>query len=260
MSLNLSQLYVRYPEPRDAAEVLLDYHQKRAPETSFVVTSTGSPWLSICSADNGAPPEIGPLLSRALEAQAVWYGLAGHTLAYRVLRWHLGRETERLLEPAEIFSPEGASILPAYRDVEDELYRRLRDLGIPAEYVYLFVEEVGVSGGDPGTPDAATVRRGGIETFRHRVPRRGEDRARTLYDLYKEGEQAVYENLRLHGAFEEARARQLFKTLEAICRRRSLPPEWVVRFLATTPGDPGLGEKLAEAHRTGRYGFEWVAA
>ncbi|HYE97986.1 MAG TPA: hypothetical protein VEJ18_03700, partial [Planctomycetota bacterium] len=116
MSLNLSQLYVRYPEPKDAAEVLLDYHQTRAPESSFVVTSTGSPWLSVCSADNGMPPDLGPLLSRALEAHAVWYGLAGHTLAYRLLRWHLGRETERVLVPEEIFSAEGARILPAYRD------------------------------------------------------------------------------------------------------------------------------------------------
>ena len=260
MSLNLSQLFVRYPDPKDAAEVVLDHHLKRAPETSFVVTATGSPWLSICSGDNGAPPELGQLLSRALEAQAVWYGLAGHTLAYRVLRWNLGKEVERVLEPAEIFSPDGPPKLPAYRDVEDELYRKLRALEIPAAYAFLFVEEIGVSGGDPGQPDAATVRRGGIEAFRHRVPRRGEDRARTLFDLYKEGEQVVYENLRLHGAYDEARARQLFQTLEAICRRRTLPPEWAVRFLVTAPGDPGLGERLAEAHRAGRYSFEWAVA
>lgn len=260
MSLNLSQIYVRYPDYRDAAEVALDYHRKHAPETSFVVTATGSPWLAVCSGDNGTPPELAQLLSRALEAQALWYGLAGHTLAYRLLRWNLGTETERILEPAEIFSAEGASVLPAYKDVEDELYRRLRSLEVPAAYAYLFVEEIGVSGGDPGEPDAATVRRGDLESFRHRVPRRGEDRARTLFDLYKEGEQAVYENLRLHGGYDEGRARQLFKVLEGICRRRTLPPDWAVRFLVTTPGDPGLGEKLARAHAAGRWPFEWVVA
>lgn len=260
MSLNLSQAFVRYPDAKDAADVLLDFHAKRAPEASFVVTSTGSPWLSVHASDNGAAPELAQALSRALEAQAVWYGLAGHTLAYRLLRWNLGTETERTLVPAEIFSPEGAAMLPAYRDVEEELYRTLRSIGIPTPYIYLFVEEIGVSGGDPGTPDAATVRGGGIEAFRHRVPRRREEHARTLYDLYKEGEQVVYENLRLHGAYDEARAKQLFKTLEAICRRRALPPDWTVRFLATTPGDPALGAKLAEAHRAGRWPFEWTVA
>jgi hypothetical protein len=260
VSLNLSQLYVRYPDARDAAEVVLDYHQKRAPEGSFVVTSTGSGWLSICSADNAAPPELAQALSRALEAQAVWYGLAGHALAYRLLRWHLGRETERQLEPPEIFSAEGPSVMPAYRDVEEELYRKLRSLEIPAPYVCLFVEEIGVAGGDPGEPDAATVRDGGAALFRHRVPRRDKDQVRTLFDLYKEGEQVVYENLRLQGTYDDARARQLFKTLEAICRRRTLPDGWSVRFLATTAGSPGLAAKLAEAHRAGRYGFEWAVA
>jgi hypothetical protein len=79
---------------------------------------------------------------------------------------------------------------------------------------------------------------------------------RTLFDLYKEGEQTVYEMLHLHGAFDESRAEQLFKTLEGVCRRRSLPPGWKVRYMAGSARDPALGRRLASAHARGHYSFE----
>lgn len=256
MSLNLNQVFVRYPDPKDAAELLLDFHRRKGPSLSFVVARAGGGWLAVLGADNTLPQEIGPLLSRALEAQALWYGLAGSSLAYRLLRWEHGREVERTLEPAELFTPDGPLLLPAYKDVEVELHKRLLAMGIPSDYVYLFAEEVGVAGGDPGTPDAAAVRNGGVELFRHRVPRRGDPGVRTLFDVFQEGEQKVYEHLTLHGEYEEGRAKELLRTLQSICRRRSLPPDWTVRFQAESPKLPATAEKLLALHAAGRHPFE----
>ena len=98
----------------------------------------------------------------------------------------------------------------------DRAATELRALGIPHEYLYLFMEEIGVSGGDPGRTDAAVVRNGSVENFVHRVPRRSVEGVRTLFDHHKEGEQAVYESIRLQGAFDNARAKQLLQTLEQI--------------------------------------------
>src|SRR5262249_35574598 len=156
-------------------------------------------------------------LSRALEGGAIWFGLAGNTLAYRLIRYELGREVEKTLEPPEIFQADAARMMPAYRDVEAELYGKLRGSGIPLEYIYLFMEEIGVWGGDPGQTDAAVARSGSIENFVHRVPRRSVDAVRTLFDHHKEGEQTVYESIRLQGAFDNSRAKQLLQTLEQIC-------------------------------------------
>ena len=256
VSINVSQVFVRYPDEKDAAEVLAGLQRKAPGGLTYVVARTPTPWLAVSSGDNAPAPEAARLLSRALEATAIWYGLAGNTLAYRLIRYELGRETDRVLVPEEIFQPDAAFALPAYRDVEQELYRKLRDAGIPAEYIYLFVEEIGVAGGEKESPDAVTVRDGSVEPFRHRVPHRGSDAVRTLFDLYKEGEETVYEMLHLHGDFDETRAEQLFRTLEKVCRRRSLPPGWKVRFMAGSVRDPALGPRLAGAHSRGRYSFE----
>ena len=256
MSINVSQIFVRYPDEKDAAGFLAELQRRSPGGLSYVVVRTPTPWLAVSARDNAPAPETARQLSRALEASAIWYGLAGNALAYRLIRYELGRESDKVLEPEEIFRPEATYALPAYRDVEQELYRRLRDQGLPPEYLYLFAEEIGVAGGEKGNPDAASVRDGTVEPFRHRVPRRGSDAVRTLFDLYKEGEQTVYEMLHLHGAFDESRAEQLFKTLEQVCRRRSLPPGWKVRYMAGSVRDPGLGRRLAGAHSRGRYSFE----
>jgi hypothetical protein len=260
MSLNLSQVYVRYPDPKDAAELLRDLLGKSAPEASCIVASTGSPWLAVCGAGNEMPPGAGQALSRALEAQSVWYGLAGGSLAYRLLRWDLGRETEHLRVPEEIFAEPPAGKMPEYHDVEDELYKKLRGYGIPADYVYLFIEEVGVAGGSPGVPDAAAAREGAVGEFRHRVPHRHQDKARTLFDRYVEGEQSVTETLRLQGPYDEARAKRLLTVLETARRRRSLPDGWTLRYAAAAPGDEDLVARIAALHAKGRYGYEFGAA
>ena len=252
MSLNLNQIFVRYPDPKDAAELLLASGRSEP----LVVTRTGGPWLAVLGGDNTLPQELAPLLSRALEAQALWFGLAGDTLAYRLVRYELGKEAERIAEPAELFQPDGPLILPAYKDVELELHRKLLAFGIPAAYVYLFAEEVGVAGGDPGTPDAAALRKGSVETFRHRVPKRLEEGVRTQFDLYKDGEQTVYESLTLRGEWDEERGRGLLRTLAGICRRRALPPDWTVRFLLSAPKAADTAAQLRRLHAAGNHPFE----
>ena len=163
---------------------------------------------------------------------------------------------EKTLEPPEIFQAEGAQIMPAYRDVEAELHGKLRALGIPHEYLYLFMEEIGVSGGDPGRTDAAVVRNGSIENFVHRVPRRSVEGVRTLFDHHKEGEQAVYESIRLQGAFDNARAKQLLQTLEQICRRRSIPPGWKVRYVLDPEVAPDFVMRLLAVHAAAKFSYE----
>ena len=160
------------------------------------------------------------------------------------------------LEPAEIFQAEPAVVIPAYRDVEQELYVKLRGLGIPPEYLYLFMEEIGVSGGNPGTTDAVVIRNGTVEQFVHRVPRRSVDEVRTLYDHHKEGEQTVFETLRLQGAFDHGRARQLLLTLETMTKRRRLPPGWKVKYRLEPELDPDFVMRLVAVFAAGKYSYD----
>ena len=256
MSINVSQIFVRYPDEKDAAALLAARQGSSPGSTSFLVARTGTPWLAVCSGDNAPSPETARHLSRALEASSLWFGLAGNALAYRLIRCDLGREVEKTLEPPGIFQVEAEPQMPAYRDVEAELYGKLRALGVPAEYIYLFMEEIGVSGGDPGRTDAAVVRNGHAENFVHRVPRRSLDAVRTLFDHHQEGEQKVYESLRLQGAFDHSRARQLLQTLEQMCRRRSLPPGWTVRFVLDPATDSDFAMRLVAVYAAGKYSYD----
>jgi hypothetical protein len=259
VSINISQIYVRYPDEKDVATLLAEQQDRAPGSPSFLVARTGTPWLAVFSADNAPSPEKARHLSRALEGAAIWFGLAGHALAYRLIRYDLGRETEKILEPAEIFGGEAAtSMMPAYKDVEAELYQRLRGLGIPQEYAYLFMEEVGVSGGAPGTTDAAVIRSGGVEQFVHRVPRRSVDAVRTLYDHHKEAEQTVYEAIRIQGTFDHGRARQLLQTLEQMCKRRSLPPGWKIKYRLEPDLDPDFIMRLAAIHAAAKYSYDFT--
>jgi hypothetical protein len=256
VSINISQIFVRYPDEKDAAALLASRQDRAAGAPSFLVARTGTPWLAVCSGDNTPSPDTARHLSRALEGTSLWFGLAGNALAYRLIRYDLGREAEKVLEPPEIFQTEAAPQMPAYRDVEAELYAKLRAAGIPQEYIYLFMEEIGVSGGDPGRTDAVVVRNGGVENFVHRVPRRSLDAVRTLFDHHKEGEQTVYESIRLQGAFDNARAKQLLQTLEQMCRRRSLPPGWKVRFVLDPEPDANFVMRLMAVHAAAKFTYE----
>jgi len=114
----------------------------------------------------------------------------------------------------------------------------------------------GVSGGDPGRTDAAVVRNGSVETFVHRVPRRSVDEVRTLFDHHKEGEQSVYESIRLQGAFDNSRAKQLLQTLDQICKRRSLPPGWKIRYVLDPEVDANFVMRLLAVHAAGKFRYE----
>ncbi len=259
MSINISQIFVRYPDEKDVAALLATQQDRSPGSPSFLVARTGTPWLAVFSGDNAPSPDKARHLSRGLEGVAIWFGLAGNALAYRIIRSDLGRETEKILEPAEIFGGEAStSMMPAYKDVELELYQRLRGLGIPQEYVYLFMEEVGVSGGAPGTTDAVVVRAGTVEQFVHRVPRRSLDAVRTLYDHHKEGEQTVYEAIRIQGTFDHGRARQLLQTLEQMCKRRSLPPGWKVKYRLEPDLDQDFAMRILAIHAAGRFSYDFT--
>jgi hypothetical protein len=256
VSINISQIFVRYPDEKDVAALLAGRQDRSPGSPSSLVARTGSPWLAVCSGDNAPSPDTARHLSRALEGTVIWFGLAGHALASRYIRYALGNEAEKTLEPPEIFQAEPATVMPAYRDVELELYVRLRGLGIPQEYIYLFMEEIGVSGGSPGSTDAVVVRNGNVEQFVHRVPRRSVDEVRTLYDHHKEGEQTVFESLRLQGAFEHGRARQLLQTLETMARRRRLPPGWKLKFRLDPELDPDFVMRLVAVFAAGKYSYD----
>lgn len=258
MSINISQIFVRYPDEKDVA-ALLAARQDRSPGApSALVARTGTAWLAVCGGDNAPSPDTARHLSRALEASSIWFGLAGNALASRFIRYDLGREVEKTLEPAEIFQTEPATVMPAYRDVEQELYVKLRGLGIPQEYIYLFMEEIGVSGGSPGTTDAVVVRNGTADQFVHRVPRRSVDEVRTLYDHHKEGEQTVFETLRLQGAFDHSRARQLLHTLEAMTKRRRLPPGWKIKYRLEPELDTDFVMRLVAVFAAGKYSYDFT--
>src|SRR6185369_13635581 len=123
VSINISQIYVRYPDEKDVATLLATQQDRTPGSPSYLVTRTGTPWLAVFSGDNSPSPEKARYLSRALEGVAIWFGLAGNALAYRIIRYDLGRESEKILEPAEIFGGEAATtMMPAYKDVEAELY------------------------------------------------------------------------------------------------------------------------------------------
>jgi len=256
VSINVSQIFVRYPDEKDVAALLASRQDRSPGSPSWLVARTGTAWMAVCSGDNAPSPDTARHLSRALEGSVLWFGLAGNALASRVIRYDLGREVEKTLEPPEIFQAEPATVMPAYRDVEQELYVRLRGLGIPHEYVYLFMEEVGVSGGNPGTTDAVIIRNGNIEQFVHRVPRRSADEVRTLYDHHKEADQTVIETLRLQGAFDHGRARQLLATLETMTRRRRLPPGWKVKFRLEPELDPDFIMRLVAVFAANKYSYD----
>ena len=249
MSLNLSQVFVRYPDERGAAELLSNR------DGEFLVVRTSSPWLAISTTDNAPDVEMAQLLSRGLEATVLWYGLAGQALASRLVRFELGREVERTEMPPDLFRPGGPGLLPLYQDVELVLHRSLRGLGVPTDYIYLHSSEVGMEGED-GMTDAVLVRSGEIRPFRHRAPRREGEEVRTLFDISMEEEQRVCDRVRVRGSYDPKRGGQLLNTLEAVSLRRSLPEGWKIRYLLVCPEDPALWRALQKAHAAGRFTYE----
>ena len=79
-----------------------------------------------------------------------------------------------------------------------------------------------------------------------------------LFDQVDEEAKRVTENVELRGEFEEKRASRLLQTLDAVCRRRTVPPGLGIQYIANSPRDPDLTMRLAMLHAKGRYAFEFV--
>ncbi len=238
VTINLSQIFVRYPSAADTAgalEKMLASRAKGEQETpQHVIVETGTPWLAIVAWGNNAAPETAEYLSRALEAQAMWFGLAGRVLACRLRKYQHGKRIDEWTSPPELFGAPEPFALPAYVDVEAMLISKLIDDGLPAAYLYLRADELGMS---PRTGDsaadaiallAASWKESGLEqkAFVHRRPRRGAGLVRTLFDRFDEAKQVVADDLHLRGTWDEARGKSLLALLQSMMNRRQIPEAW----------------------------------
>src|SRR5204863_245164 len=132
-AIELLSILSKQAENDPAEAALRSLGELAAPETARWLTKSflETQVARRRAAANAPSPATARHLSRALEGTSLWFGLAGNALAYRLIRYDLGREVEKVLEPPEIFQQDGARQMPAYRDVEAELYGKLRGLGIP---------------------------------------------------------------------------------------------------------------------------------
>jgi len=267
VSLNLAHAFVRYPDIAGAASTAAGYFSAGAKElgSSVRIVLVASPgnWIGIYSEGNNSAPGIAQYLSRALEADAFWFGLAGRSLAFRIQRFKLGKRVEETTEPAGLFGPDGPGVLPAYPDAEQEVFTRLDKAGIAEPYRFLHAEELGAKAS--GDPDAVQIRvtADGTEEqpFAHRVPARSAS-LRALFDRFDEAASIVEDDLVVRGSFNPERARALFETLRRIHARKRPPAGWSFRFAVESPEGAALLDPLlalhAEERKAGRGTFELV--
>ncbi len=248
VSLNLAQVFVRYPDVKGAAQAVEAYLAARLPTRPelprHVCVATGTPWIGIFAAGNESHHDLAESVSRSLEAHAIWFGLSGRALAYRYRKFHLGRGTEDAVVPSELFGREQAFTLPAYADAENELYDRLKRDGIPEPYIFAMAEELGAGRGD--TNDAVVVAAAPwsetgvqMEAFTHRLPKRPPG-VRTLFDQLDEERTTIADAVLVRGTYDEARARTLFLTLQRMLLRRTIPSGWTVRYELESPHGSAL--------------------
>jgi len=256
VTLNLSQVFLKYPDVFGAAGALRSHLASRAKSDQdvpqHILVATGTPWLALLAWGNSASPEVAEYLSRALECHATWFGLAGRSLAYRVRRFHLGRRTDEINSPPELFGMPEPFALPAYVDVEKELLDLLLRDGLPPDYLFLRADELGMSG-DDGDPDAVAVlgapwseARVEEKRFLHRRPRRDGRAPRTLFDRFDDAKQVVADEVVLRGTWDESRARSLLKLMHSMARRREVPAGWRHVYLLAASAGPDLLTPLGE--------------
>jgi hypothetical protein len=267
MSLNLAHAFVRYPDVFGAASMASGYLagelKERGSGPRTILVATPGPWIGVYAEGNNLGPGLPQLLSRALEAEAVWFGLAARSLAYRIQRFRLGKRVEETTEPSGLFGPEGPGLLPLYPDAEQEVFARLGQSGIPEPYRFLHAEELGARRSGP--PDSVQIRVGpeGAEEqpFAHRTPT-GPAGLRTLFDRFDEAASIVEDDLVVRGTHDPERGRALFATLRKITARRTPPPGWTFRYAIESPEGGALLDPLlaqyAEERKAGRAPFELV--
>ena len=264
MSLNIAHAFVRYPDVLGAGSAAAGYLaaevKERGSSPRSVMVATPSPWIGVYSEGNNSAPGLAQYLSRALEAEALWFGLAGRSLAYRIQRYKLGKRVEERTEPPKLFDPEGPGVLPPYPDAEADVFAWLDQAGIPEAYRFLHVEELGAR--PSGTPDSVQIRIGpeGAEEqhFLHRAPAIAASGIRTLFDRFDETASVVEDDVVLRGAHDPDRARVLFRTLGKIHARRRPPAGWTFRFAVESPDGAALLDPLLAQFAGERAGFELV--
>ena len=267
MSLNLAHAFVRYPDIAGAASTAAGYFSAAAKErgSSVRIVLVASPghWIGLYAEGNNSAPGIAQYLSRALEADAFWFGLAGRSLAFRIQRFKLGKRVEEVTEPAGLFGPDGPGVLPTYPDAEKEVFVRLDKAGIAEAYRFLHAEELGAR--PSGDADAVQIRvtADGTEEqpFSHRAPAPATG-LRTLFDRFDEEASIVEDDLVVRGSFDSGRARALFGTLGKIHARKRPPTGWSFRFAVESPEGAALLDPLlalyAEERKAGRTSFELI--
>jgi hypothetical protein len=264
VSLNLAHAFVRYPDVLGAASTAAGYlageTKERGSSPRVVLVAAPGGWIGMYAEGNNSAPGLAQYLSRALEAEALWFGLAGRSLAYRIQRFKLGKRVEETTEPAGLFGPDGPGILPAYPDAEQEVFARLGQAGIPEAYRFLHAEELGAK--PSGAPDAVQIRVGpeGAEEqpFAHRAPANPPAGIRTLFDRFDEAASIVEDDLVVRGTHDPERARGLFRTLGKIQARRRPPTGWTFRFAVESPEGAALLDPLLAQFAGERAPFELV--
>lgn len=269
VSLNLAQAFVKYPDVAGAASTAAGYLAASAKELGsnlrMILVATPGPWIGVYAEGNNSAPAIAQYLSRALEAEAIWFGLAARSLAYRIQRFKLGKRIQETTEPPGLFGPDGPGVLPIYPDAEQVVYAALGEAGIPEAYRFLHAEDLGAK--SSGSNDAVQIRvapEGAEEqAFAHRPPS-ARPGIRTLFDRFDEEASVVEDDLVLRGSFDPERARALFGTLRKIHGRKPPPAGWTYRFAVESPDgqallDPILALYAAE-RKAGRASFELVKA
>lgn len=266
MSLNLAHAFVRYPDVGGAASMASTYlaaeSKERGSAPRTVLISLPGGWIGAYAEGNNLGPGLAQFLSRALEAEAVWFGLAGRSLAYRVQRFKLGKRVEETTQPADLFGPDGPKVLPVYPDAEQEVFARLHQAGIAEPYRFLHAEELGAN--PSGPHDAVQIRVGpdgsDEQPFAHRAP--AGDGLRAIFDRFDEAASIVEDDLVVRGKHDPDRGRALFATLRKIHARRKPPAGWTFRFAIESPDGAKLLDPLlaqyTEERKAGRAPFDLV--
>lgn len=266
----MAHVFVRYPDVEQAAQTARGFLGASAPAPGEVpfhcLVRTGGPWIGIYARGNSASPALAQHLSRALEAEALWFGLAGRSLAYRIHRYRHGRRIEERTDPADLFGEGGPRPMPAYPDAEQEVFGWLDRSGVPAAYRFLHAEELGAQAS--GTPDAVMIKpaSGGLEEhpFAHRPPARPGSGIRSMFDRFDEEQSIVEDEIVVRGGFDPERARGLFATLQRILARRTVPEGWTFRYVLESPEGAALLDPLfalyAEERRAGRCSLDVTRA
>jgi hypothetical protein len=181
MAWMATNLYVRSDAPAAVAGVLrelLGQPEQRADQEGLldapgplIVSPALEGWVAVSGAGAWLRelPEAARTLSRACDTEAISCEIYGNCYRARLTTWTSGEEVlERLQEPRGDWSPEAAepSSMPAYTDVEQLVYDRLRERGVPAPLAAIGTRPLGAPAErdlDPGEARTLTAAAEGVK-------------------------------------------------------------------------------------------------